>query len=373
MKSWIILIGLAVAITAVATFAVPLLSTDTPSRGPAFPAPSKPQGPAPSVVLEEDYVHKFGVLPQETLGRHSWVFKNVGAGVLELRGTSKTCSCTTAELFGSDGTKEIKIKPGESLPLEVTFQTKHNDGSYRQSVTIGTNDPEHPSIQLTVEGTVRPAIVTMPSDPSMNFQSVSNDEPYHRKIALYSADMPDLKLNRVTSSNPALLDVVSRPLTEEETKSLKADKGYAIEVTVKPSTHLGEFAEEVLVETDHPRQPQLRFKVTGKITGPITATPETVTLRGATSSNGGTQDITLWARGRASVKFQVEKLPPGMEVTIDPSPQPAEVKGSKYRMRVRLVPGIESGRIVEEIVLKTDDPKADELRIPVDALVQGAR
>ena len=373
MKSWIILIVLAVAITAAATVAVPFLSYDSSTRGPAFPAPPKPEGPAPVVVIEEDQVHQFGVLPQETMGRHSWVFKNTGAGDLELRGTSKTCSCTTAELFGPESDKEIKIKPGESLPIEVTFQTKHNDGSYHQSVTVGTNDPDHPSIQLTVEGTVRPAIATVPSDPSINYQAVSNDEPFVRKIALYSADRPDLKLTRVVSSNPALLGVEARPLTAEEIQTIKAEKGYAIEVTLKPSTNLGEFAEEVLIETDHPKMTELRFKVVGKITGTITSSPERVTIRGATSSNGGSESLTLWARGRTSVNFKVEKTPPGMEVAIETLPQPAGAKGSKYKMSVKLIPGAESGRILDEVVLKTDDPKAVELRVPVDVLVQRAR
>ncbi len=373
MKSWLILIALAVGLTAVATIAVPYLSENSSVRGPSLPAPPKPSGPTPALVVEEDVVHKFGILPQETTGRHSWVFKNTGAGPLVLRGTSKTCSCTTAELFGAEGDKEVRIGPGESMPIEVTFQTKHNDGSYRQSVTIGTNDPERPSIVLTVEGTIRPALTTFPSDPSMNFMMVSNDEPASRKIALWSAGRPDLKITRMASSNPALISVDSRPLTEEEIKGMKGEKGYAVEVTIKPSSNLGEFAEEVLVETDHPRMKELRFKVVGKISGPITATPEKVTLRGATSSNGGSEDVTLWARGRTSVNFVIEKKPPGFEVAIVPLAQPAGIKGSKYKMSVKLVPGTESGRIVDEIVLKTDDPKVVELRVPVDVLVQGAR
>lgn len=255
----------------------------------------------------------------------------------------------------------------------MTFQTKHNDGSYHQSVTIGTNDPDHPSVQLTVEGSVRPAITTVPADPSLNFMTVSNDEPSVRKIALYSAGRPDLKLTKMVSSNPEMLSVASRPLDEDELKMIKSEKGFAIEVTLKPTTKLGEFAEEVLIETDHPLKPELRFKVVGKVTGSITSTPERVTLRGATANDGGSQDLTLWARSRKLVAFQIEKTPPGLKVAIEQLPQPADAKGSKYKMSVKLAPGSDPGRIVNEIVMKTDDPNAVELRVPVNILVQGAK
>ena len=48
MKSWIILIGLAVGLTAVGSVAVPFLLTDHSSKGPAYPAPDPAPGPKPS-------------------------------------------------------------------------------------------------------------------------------------------------------------------------------------------------------------------------------------------------------------------------------------------------------------------------------------
>ena len=372
MKSWIILIGLSVALTAAATVALTFVTPDSSGNGPAYPAPTKAVGPTPTVVIEEGLVHQFGVLPQQKTGNHSWTFKNAGDGVLELRGIGKTCSCTTATLFGTDGDKQLQIKPGESLPLEVTFMTKTWDGAYHQTVTVGTNDPKRPQIELTVEGTIRPAIVTMPADPSFTYGVVNGDKPTMRKIALYSADRPDLKLVRMTSSNPDLLALESRPITPEEATTYKLQAGYWIEVTLKPSTHLGAFAEEVLVETDHPMKADLRFKVTGKISGPIITIPERVTIRDANAINGGSEVITLVSQ-RPSVNFTVETKPPGIDVVVEPVPPAPGQKGSKYKMTVKVIPGTESGRIFDEIVLKTDDPKASEVKLPVDVLVQGSR
>ena len=372
MKSWIILIALSVALTATATVAVTYLSLGSTGNGPSFVAPTKADGPTPTAVVEEDLVYKFGVLPQQKSGKHTWVFKNTGAGTLELRGVSKTCSCTTAELFGTDGHNQVQIKPGESLPLELTFQTKAVDGPYRQTVTVGTNDPMRPEIGLTVEGTIRPAVVTMPPEPSFSYGAVNNATPVTRKIILYSPDRPDLKLTRLTTSNPALLGIETSPLSPEDAKAMKVENGYWLEVTLKPSTHLGAFAEEILVETDHPLKADIRFKVSGKISGPITTIPERVTVRDANSSDGGTEVITLLSQ-RPTVNFTVQKKPEGMDVAVEPVPPTPGEKGSRYKLIAKVIPGTVSGRILDVIVLKTDDPKASELKLPVDVLVQGSK
>jgi Protein of unknown function (DUF1573) len=377
MKPWILLIVAAVAITAGVTVAIPFLSSgESTATIPDFPAPPKPDGPAPTLEIEGELTHLFGNLPQQYQGKHAWVFKNTGAGPLEVRGSSSSCSCTTSDLFEEQNTKAgktITIAPGESKSIAVSFNTKANDGRYRQQVVAATNDPLHPEVILVVEGSVHPALSTIPAESSMSFQTANSEEPSLRRFAFYSADRPDLKLVRLATTNPALLSAEARPMTAEECTKSKIEKGYAIEVTLKPTSALGEFNEEIVIETDHPMKPEMRVAVKGKISGPISALPERVSVRNASSKSGGSEELTLWARGRTSVNFIVDKKPPGFDVTIEPLPQIAGLKGSKYKMTVKLNPGLESGRRTDEIVLKTDDPKVSELRLPVDVLVQGSR
>ncbi len=379
MKSWILLIVLAVGLSAAATFVVPMLTTDSASNAPGFPAPerSDSEGPKGVTEVEGDLAHKFGVMAQDSDGVHTWIFRNTGPGPLELRNLGTDCSCTIAQL-GKPGTASegggagLVVKPGGSEPIDVKWNTRKIDGAYRKMARIGTSDPGRPEIALSVEGTVRPAVILVPSDPTINFQSVNNDEPYMQKRALHSGDRPETQVTRVVSSNPGLIGVEARPMTAEEAKSLKIEKGFAIEVTLKKGPHLGAFAEEVVVETDHPLKKEVRIPVLGRVTGPITVSSEKVVLRDVTSSGGGEQDLILWIRDRTSAKFTVEKKPEGMDVSFESIPQPAGSKGSKYRMAVKLNPGAPVGKIVGEIVLKTDHPQATEVRVPVDVLVQGA-
>jgi hypothetical protein len=181
-----------------------------------------------------------------------------------------------------------------------------------------------------------------------------------------------MKLLSAVSSNPAMIGVESRPMTPDEAKALKAEKGYILDFTLKMVPHLGAFAEDVLVQTDHPMKKEVRIPVLGRLTGPVTFTPDRVVLRDVTSSNGGGEDLTVWVRGRTSARFEVVSKPEALDVSFEEIPQPPGSKGSKYKMAVKVIPGSPPGKILSEIVLKTDHPLATEVKVPVDILVQGS-
>lgn len=371
MKSWILLIVLVVAITTAATVAVPLLTADATNK---FAAPSvKPDGPSPTLEVSEKLAHEFGNMPFDTEGKHSWHFHNKGPGVLEIRNLGTDCSCTIAQL-GKDSSAVVQVPPGKSEPIELTWNTRSNPGPYRKTARIGTNDPTKPEVILSVEGTVQPAVMTVPSDPAINFQSVSNDSPHTYQLAVFSADRPELKITRMVTSNPALLAVESRPLTKEECEGFKVSAGHSITLTLKPTPNLGSFAEELLLETDHPQRRELKFTVLGNVEGPVVLAPTSVILHDVLSHSGAEKELTMLVRGREETKFTVAKKPEGIDVAIAPIPTSGAAAGklARYRMTVKVLPGTPAGKIKDEIVLKTDHPLASEVKVPVDVLVQAA-
>ncbi len=373
MKSWILLIVLAVALTAGSTLAFQFLSLDSSSKVPEFPAASKPDGPAPKLVIDGSLTYDFNVLSQQTKGKHEWTFRNEGPGILEVRGSATTCSCTTSDLFEGKVGKEIELKPGESRPISVSWDTKTFEGHYRQFVTVVTNDPEQPKVELIIEGTVKKALVTIPADSMVGFLGVANDEPAKRLVMIASPDHPEMKITGFSYSNPNLLSAEVRDVSEEDLKRLKFEKAYWIEITLKPSPYLGDFNDEVVVQTDHPDRKSHTIRVRGKVTGPVSLTPDRVTMADASAFNGGSQVLTIWDRSRPEVNFTVEKKPKGMDVSIVRLPSAAGAKGSSYRMTVKLDPGVDSGLIEDEILLKSDDPKAGEIRVPVSVVIKGTR
>ena len=376
MKSWIILIVLAVAATVTATAALPFLTGDAsaglpPSTG--TPAPVEISVDAPHVEVGEPLKHDFGTLAQDVDDRFEWHFKNTGKGTLELRNLGTDCSCTIAQI-GKEGPGDKKtmlpVAPGAAEPIELKWNTRRVDGGYRKTARIGTNDPRNPVVTLAVEGKVYPAVIVIPGDSLVAFQTVSNDEDVVRKAALYSKDRPDMKITRVSCLNDKLIQVKAEPMGEDDLKALKITAGTAITITLKPSDKLGPFDEEVLIQTDHPEKPEVRLHVRGRITGPITFSPERLFIHDANTVDGGSTTSTVWVRGRSGTSVTVESAPPHVQVSFAPLPQAAGVAGTKLQMKVTVPPGSPAEQFQGDIVLKTDHPKAAEIRIPLDVVVQ---
>ena len=100
-------------------------------------------------------------------------------------------------------------------------------------------------------------------------------------------------------------------------------------------------------------------------------------IRDVNSSLGGSQDVILWVRGReetASVhrpqEARGDSTSPSTPIKIDTP----GTKGSKYRLTVKVLPGIAAARRdrADDILLKTDVPMAGEIRLPVSVLVQSS-
>ncbi len=369
MKRWFVLAILVVALTATGTVVLQTLPAISPTTGGVdYPAPLATEGPKPKAVIDGELTHRFDTMAQLTKGEKVWSIRNEGPGDLVLKQGSKTCSCTIVNLKDSDS---AVLKPKESTEIRLTWETRTYNGKFSQSASILTNDPERPELKFVVEGTVRPAVVLFPPSPTVNFLTLSNTEEDHKyKVAVASPDKRDLKITKLTSSKPGLIVAEQQPLTESECKDLKIEAGYRVTINAKGGLPLGAFREELVIGTDHPQQPEVKLTVTGKMEGPISISPERLYVRNVPTRIGGRGIVKLVVRGRKPTTFQVKSKPKNLKVEIAPSDNPH--KEGQYQMIVTIPPGTPPGWIQDLIILKTDHPKAGELRIPVDVRVGSA-
>ncbi len=369
MKRWLILALLVVALTAAGTVVLQTLPTDTPTTGEIeYPVPLATEGPKPKAVIDGDLTHRFDTMAQETTGEKVWTITNEGPGDLLLKKGPSTCSCTIVNFKDSDS---AVLKPKESTEIKLTWETRGNNGKYSKGASILTNDPEHPKLEFAVEGTVRPAVVLFPSSTTVNFLTLSNTEEDHvYKIAVTSPDRRDLKITKLTSSKPGLIVAEQQPLTEAECKDLKIESGHRVTINAKAGLPLGAFREELVIGTDHPQQPELKLTVAGKMEGPISVSPDRLRLLDVPSRIGGRGTIRFVVRGRKPTTFEVESKPENLKVEIAPSDNPP--REGQYQMIVTIPPGTPPGWIDDQIILKTDHPKAGEVRIPVDVRIGSA-
>ncbi len=376
MMRWIIFSVVVVVFAGIATVASTYFASSSPIE--LVPtAQEKPSGPPGEVTVDGELLHQFGVMSQQSDGKFEWTVTNKGIGDIILEKGESTCSCTIAN-FG-DG----HLSPGKTTKVTLNWNTKGNDGKYSQRATVLVkNDPTKQKLDFQVSGTVVPPLLTMPREPMVQFLEIANDQPHSREMVIFSIDRPEVKLTGATSSNPALVDVAIILLPEKEIKILqehigqvqKVDikKAAKVVVTVKPGAPLGAFEEEVIVTTDHPQKPRYSLQVGGKVTGPITVTPERVRLLDVASKQGDSQTLTVWVRDRKTTKFTVEKKPKDFDVQITAVAGQAETNARKYQLTVKVPPGTPPGTVADEIILKTDHPQASEVKIPVAVFIRAS-
>jgi hypothetical protein len=177
-----------------------------------------------------------------------------------------------------------------------------------------------------------------------------------------------MKLTKITTSKPDLMSVKQTPLTPDELKHLRGAKGgLRLEVVIQPGMSLGDFRDEIIIQTDHPDQPKLNITLAGTATGPISLMPNR--LRGVVvnGKEGGTQQITMIVRSGVATKFKVAHQPENVEVSVASNETPTQ-KG-RYRLTVKIPPGTPSVVIDDEIILNTSHPKVGELKIPINIVV----
>jgi hypothetical protein len=373
MIRWIVLVVLLVSLSAAGTVAVQLWQ----SRGsdqPALPrVPVTPKGPQAKAVVDGKLVYEFGTLPQRTTGKHTWIVHNTGEADLELMMLSSTCSCTLAKF--KNGTKAV-VKPGESTEIDLEYETRENNGEYLKGAEIGTNDPELESFSLRVRGLVFPPVITYPPEPVVNFGQITNEtDDSIARIAVYSLDRPETKVLKITGSKDYITGATVE-LTPEEIKTLphqgeNIKRAMKVNLKIGSAMPLGLFREEALILTDHPKQPEVRVSLTGKMNGPINAMPGLVLMHDVYSKAGGKGEIRVIVANRRPTKFEVVKKPEKLQVEVVPSD--ADKQPGSYRLIVTVPPGTPPGRFEGDIELTTDHPKAKTVLIPLSIWVLNSR
>ncbi len=363
MSRWIFLAVAVIVLTAVATFLTQYVGQD--SIETPHPVASESTGPQPKVEIDQNLVHEFGVMSQQKKDTHTWKIKNTGQGDLELWLEGKTtCSCTVASL--EEGKKRV-VKPGDTTTIDLDWNTKTFENTYSQSANIGTNDPTKPTFTLAVKGKVYPPVVVYPPQ-TLTFNSISNEDTSHARVAILSPDKADLKIKSVTSSRPDLIVTRVVPLSEKEHRPADFKGGFQIDVDIKPGMPLGQFHDELVVQTDHPIRPEVKVSIAGHVNGPISVVPDRLRLSNVIGRTGASQQLKIMVRGNTPTKFEVAHKPDKIQVAIAP-PQGPATKTGFYSMTVTVPPGTSSGAVNGDIILRTDHPKVSEVKIPVNIFV----
>ena len=106
-------------------------------------------GKLPKIELDKE-IHDFGTINEGDKVETEFVVKNVGDSDLIISDAKGSCGCTVPE------PPKDPIKPGESAPIKVSFDSKNKPGQQEKTVTLTTNT-ENGRETFKIKANVTPA------------------------------------------------------------------------------------------------------------------------------------------------------------------------------------------------------------------------
>ncbi len=197
------------------------------------------------------FQHNFGVTYPNQLLHHDFEFSNLGDKPLIITQVTTTCGCTAAVLAATT------IMPSATSIVSVTMITR-SPIKKSESATLHTNDPMRPKVTLAIEAMVRNLWSLSPSQYFV-FPDLPFNEEKSITLMLENEDEKPFKILATSVIEPELSVSVGE----------FTGKGYPITVTIKAGTEKKYINDQVLIQTDHPKQPKVSIQVMGRIIGYI--------------------------------------------------------------------------------------------------------
>ena len=357
------LLTLLVAAPAVppAVWGVAVAQSSPPAPPAATPAPAAaPANPAmaPKLVAPER-VKDVGKVAKSEKIDVVFAIRNEGATPLNITDVRPSCGCTVAKF-------DKTIGPGASGEVHATVDTADFNGAINKTLTVLSNDPANPRVQLTIKAEVQAQVEARPGFARFNL--VQDQEPITVKQTLWASDFPGFAVTDVHSPYKFVQAKFHKATAEELTKEIEGiDNQWIVETTIAPDAEVGALRDFLEVKTNHPKQKELRIPITGFVRPILTVTPYIADF-GAVAPTEASKDISIIVTNFGKDPVEITRVSSplaGVETTV----KPIEA-GKRFEIKVALSPAaMAKGAIDSTLKIETSSPKKPVLDVPLKGSV----
>jgi hypothetical protein len=324
-------------------------AADLPSAGSQLLGAATPSisGTVPKAEIAQP-VYNFGTALSGPPIKHIFTVRNVGKAPLKLVKVVTSCGCTAAK-----PSKEV-LAPGEIATIATTVDTRLEHGHSLSVVTLATNDPSKPEIELKIEGDIKPQVTAQPAD--VNFGNVHHGTAVTREVMLNDlvGGKKGFVLKSVKNSSPYIKVTT--------TKRTDGKPGAVLHVALLPTMPPGPISDTIRIATN--RSP-LRVGILGTVVGDLTVKPPQVSFGILSHDQGAVRIIRVTNTGKRAVKvIGVASTNHSVQAEVKPV-----TPGKEYKVTLALRPNTPDGQIRGALTIKTDDPKQTTLTVPYFGIV----
>jgi len=302
-------------------------------------------------------IKEAGNVPKGQKIINDFVIKNEGDADLQISNVQPACGCTVAEF-------DKVIKPGQAGKVHAVVDSSTFSGPISKGVTVFTNDPDHPQIELTIRAKVEPYISVKPG--YARYITVQG-EPQEGTIAqtLWAPDGTSWDITGADSPLPYLTVTYREAKPEERLPEVKG-KQWKVEMKLANNAKVGPLADYVTVHTNHPKQQVVQIPVSGFVRPVIAVTPPTADFGKIELKEPLKKALSV--RNFATEPIKVTSIDPNLPKGIDTKLETLE-DGRVYQVRVILSPEIGKGPFHGKLTLHTDSPKVPTIEVEFKGIV----
>jgi hypothetical protein len=302
---------------------------------------------------------EFGETAPGQAVRHVFAIRNVGDAPLELTAPSMPGRVSLVA-------PPAPIAPGAEAKLEAVFDALgQTDVVVEERLRLRTNDADRAVVDLVFRGAIRALVAAKPGYARWN--TVQGEPEATIAQTLYATDGTDFKILSVTSEYPHLETTV-RAARPDERVAAGPPSQWRLELTLPSWPAVGPITGDVLVETDHPKQKQLRLPLSGFVRPMLFVDPPT----------GALGELNVASTARRSFRVRVFGTTPAKvtkaEVTV-PGAVVSDVRplqeGRLYEVALAFTPDTPNGPFAGKLRIHTDSSKLPVYEIDLTGTAAG--
>lgn len=236
----------------------------------------------------------------------------------------------------------------------------------RKQITVNTNDPQSPRIQLEVIADLEELLAASPN--RQWFGQIKQNEKVTRPFVFEGKLLGDASLSdiRIKENSP------NQTAYTWELKDAASETGrqLTLDVTVDSSKiQPGRFNDVLLISTGIKEIPQLELNLSGEIMGPISATPQRLYFGQFVVGQEMEKPITLTSNNGQPFRI-LNAVIDEKEFKIDPWNRDA---ATTHELKIRMMTDVPKDRIRTSLVVTTDMQAQPTLQVEVHAYQQRTR
>ena len=288
-------------------------------------------GPAPKIQFNTT-VYDFGSTSSVQQLAGKFIISNTGSGTLEIKKPQPSCGCTVPAL------KTDKLAPGESTELTFTLNVGTPRGHLEKHITVPSNDPTQPSVNLTLKADIVPTFDVTPANISLG--NIHQGLITNITLQIKRLDGKPLGLTKVEAGTKNVRPKLGTPEGSNQVVQLTVE----IEADGAPRP----LNDTVRVFGADTNAPAITVPINGRIVGDVTASPE--------AQFWGIADAENWPGGHPEQsirKFTLVCTKPGTSFEI----KKATTELTDVTVEVK---PLEAGKSYEVVATLAKAPKQSE-------------